>query len=78
MSPEQWQAAATEARNPLGDLRSRTLKSARYTTTLPAVPDTEAVVLQFNAVYENHPNAVETVTPILDNGVWRVSGYYVK
>jgi len=36
-------------------------------------------VIQFDAVFENKSSAVETVTPMLDpDGVWRVSGYFVR
>lgn len=76
---QQWQAAAKAAREPLGKLKSRTLKTAEYATELPGVPDGQYVVLQFETAFENKTHATETVTPMLDtDGKWRVSGYYIK
>ncbi|KPJ71393.1 hypothetical protein AMJ52_08655, partial [candidate division TA06 bacterium DG_78] len=63
----------------LGKLVSRTVKSAKYTTSLPGAPDGEYVVIQYEASFENKQSAIETVTPMKDtDGAWRVSGYYIK
>ena len=75
---EQWQQAMSAARAPLGDLRSRKLLSAVYATSLPGAPDGEYVVLQFQTRFSAKQSAIETVTPMLDGGSWRVSGYYVR
>jgi hypothetical protein len=73
-----WVQAVGAAREPLGNLVERNLLTATYSTTLPGAPDGEYVVLQFRTVFENKAQAVETVTPMLDEGRWRVSGYYVR
>jgi len=45
----------------------------------PGAPDGEYVVIQYDSSFENKTEAVETVTPMLDpDGVWRVSGYYIR
>ena len=75
---KQWSQAVTAARKPFGELKSRRLKDAKYTTSLPGAPDGEYVVLQFEAVYEHKASAIETVTPKQDSGSWRVSGYYIR
>jgi hypothetical protein len=76
---EQWQAAAQAARAPLGQLKSRGLKSATSTTTLPGAPDGQYVVFQFNASFEQKSAAVETVTAVLEpDGTWRVVGYFIR
>jgi len=76
---EQWVQAASGVRGPLGELKSRKITSRKYTEQLPGAPDGKYVVLQFDAAYENKASAVETVTPMLDDdGVWRVSGYFIK
>jgi hypothetical protein len=76
---EQWRQALNTARNPLGELKSRKLKSAEYATSLPGAPDGEYVVIQFDTSFTNKKAAVETVTPMKDDdGVWRVSGYFIK
>jgi Protein of unknown function (DUF4019) len=76
---DKWTTAASGARGPLGKLVSRKLKSAEHKTKLPGAPDGEYVVLQFDTTFEKKATAVETVTPMLDtDGVWRVSGYFVR
>ena len=77
LPPVQWGQTASAARHPLGALRSRRLKSATYATSLPGAPDGEYVVLQFESVFDHKASAVETVTPMLEDGVWRVSGYFI-
>ncbi len=48
-------------------------------TSMPGAPDGEYVIIQFESSFANKKSAVETVTPMKDeNGVWRVSGYYIK
>ena len=75
----EWERAARAARSPLGALKSRTLKSAIFTRSLPGAPDGEYVVIQFDSQFEHKASAVETVTPMRDkDGIWRVSGYYIK
>jgi len=79
ITQEKWQAAAQTARAPLGPLKSRTLKSAMSTTTLPGAPDGEYVVFQFNASFDQKAAAVETVTAIREkDGTWHVGGYFIK
>ena len=66
-------------RKPLGKLISRKVKTNVYTSSLPGAPDGDYVVIQFDTSFENKKTAVETITPMLDkDGVWRVSGYYIK
>ena len=75
----QWEAAAESARRPLGELESRELLGAQFTTALPGAPDGDYVVIQFKAKFSHKAEAIETVTPMKDPaGVWRVSGYFVR
>jgi hypothetical protein len=72
-------SALTGARQPLGKLVSRKLKSATYTKTAPGAPDGEYVVIQYETSFADKASAVETITPMLDkDGQWRVSGYFIK
>jgi hypothetical protein len=76
---DQWEQAVKAARQPLGKLISRKVKSATYTSSLPGAPDGQYVVIQFNTSFENKKSGIETVTPMIDkDGKWRVSGYYIK
>ena len=79
ITKEQWEQTVRGVRGPLGETVSRTVKSMQYTTTLPGAPDGEYVVIQFDSSFTNKKTAVETITPMLDkDGMWRVSGYYIK
>ena len=79
VTQDQWEQAVQAVREPLGKLISRKVKSATYTTSLPGAPDGQYIVIQFNTSFENKKSGMETVTPMLDkDGVWRVSGYYIK
>jgi hypothetical protein len=78
VSAADWAATAGAVRRPLGKLISREVRSATLTNTLPGAPDGEYVVIQYDAVFENKQAAVETVTPMQEDGAWRVSGYYIR
>lgn len=76
---EQWLTQVAGVRGPLGSVLSREVASAEYTTQLPGAPDGEYVVIQFRTKFQNKATAIETVTPMRDpDGVYRVSGYYVR
>jgi len=79
VTKEQWAQAARGVREPLGKLVSRKVKSREYAESIPGAPDGKYVVIQFATAFQNKASAVETVTPMLDpDGVWRVSGYFVR
>lgn len=79
VSKQDWEKALTATRTPLGALKSRTLKTVRFTTSLPGVPDGEYVVLQYQTQFANKAEAVETITPSHEaDGSWKVSGYFIK
>jgi hypothetical protein len=75
----QWEAAVAKARAPLGKVVTRKLLSSELTTKLPGAPPGEYVVIQYDTDFENRRGMTETVTPMKDpDGIWRVSGYYIK
>lgn len=78
LTPAQWEDAASDARKPLGALRTRKVKAVQYATSLPGAPDGEYVVLQFDSSFENKMAGIETVTAVLEGGVWRIVGYFVR
>jgi hypothetical protein len=76
---KQWVQSMKGARQPLGKMISRRLKSAICTTSLPGAPDGQYVVIQYATSFENKASAVETVTPMRGpDKQWRVSGYFIK
>lgn len=79
ISLEQWKASLKAVQENLGKVISRSLKTKQYAEELSGAPDGEYVVIQFETVFENKRNGIETVTPMKDkDGEWRVSGYFVK
>jgi len=79
VTKEQWEGMAKTVRQPLGKVISREVMSKTPTQTVPGGPDGEYVIIQFKTSFKNKNDAIETVTPMLDeDGVWRVSGYYIK
>jgi hypothetical protein len=74
-----WINALESIRSPLGAAKSRTLKAASFTRTLPGAPDGEYVVIQYVTQFERKADALETVTPLREkDGAWKVSGYFIK
>jgi hypothetical protein len=75
----QWVQQLGGARDPLGKVLKRELKSNAYKTSLPGAPDGEYVVVQFETSFANKKAALEIVTPMLEeDGGWRVSGYFIR
>jgi uncharacterized protein DUF4019 len=76
---EQWVAALTKSRTPLGRVQARTLQAARYQTDLPGAPSGEYVQIQYDTTFLGGGESTETITPMKDaDGVWRVSGYFIR
>ncbi len=79
ISRERWEAALSEVRRPLGPVKSRSLASATFTTSLPSAPAGQYVVVQFKTSFAEGPERTETVTPMRDpDGKWRVAGYFIR
>lgn len=79
VSKEQWVAAITDLQSRVGKLKSRKLRAAQATKSLPGAPDGDYVVLIYDSSYENLPEAVDTLVAAKDkDGSWRVSGYSVR
>jgi Protein of unknown function (DUF4019) len=79
VTKEQWSSTIRAARDPLGNVQSRKLKSATYSKTLPGAPDGEYVIIKYDSSFEHKASAVETITSKLDkDGKWRVSGYFIN
>ncbi len=78
VTKEQWEETVKKVRDQTGKLKSRELKSAQYSETLPNAPSGKYVVFQYGATFDSGP-AVETVAATQEkDGVWKVAGYFVK
>jgi Protein of unknown function (DUF4019) len=78
LTVEKWTASVGAVMKPLGKMKTRENISAKYTTTVPGAPDGEYVIMQFKTSFENKKEAIETVSVVKENGVWKVVGYYIK
>jgi len=77
VSADQWASQIQQAHSQLGAMQERSLIAARYTTSLPNVPEGEYVVAQYRAQYGNQ-TVIETATLTKDGDAWRVAGYFVR
>lgn len=76
---DQWVDTIRFARAPFGRVRRRAILKTVCETELPGAPDGKYVVIRYRTSFEHKEDAVETVTPTLDqDGSWRVSGYYIR
>ncbi len=73
-----WKKSVDATLSPLGKVVSRQVIAQHYLTQIPGGPDGEYVIVQFNTVFENKKEAMESITPLVENGEWKVSGYFVK
>jgi len=73
-----WDGQLSKIRGGLGKLKSRELLFASRGEKLPATPKGEYFVLKFRSVYEKGGLRVETAVVSLENGEWKVSGYFIK
>ncbi len=66
------------ARRDFGTVQSRRRVSLIRETSMPGAPSGDLAILTFQTSFENRPQITETITPHLEEGTWRVSGYYVN
>ena len=75
----QWEIALQTSRLPLGSVKSRTVKAASYSRTLPFAPDGDYVLMEYETRFEYKPLAIETLTTMKDrDNTWKVAGYFIK
>jgi hypothetical protein len=79
ITQKQWAGMVEGVRTPLGPLASdRSLISITFRKSLPGVPDGNYAVIQFRSAFKNKAQAVETVSLMLEDGKWKVAGYFIK
>ncbi|MCW4152169.1 DUF4019 domain-containing protein [Vreelandella janggokensis] len=65
-------------RRDFGEVASRKRVRTSHQTSMPGAPSGDYIVFTFQTGFENSGRRLETVTPHLENGTWRVSSYYVE
>jgi para-nitrobenzyl esterase len=78
ISAAGWASASQHAREPLGALSSRSLKSVIKTSSLPGAPDGQYEILQFQASFAQKSDATETVVLAHEPSGWKVDGYFIR
>jgi hypothetical protein len=78
LAQAQWVTQAKAAREPLGAIASRVKPSVRFAASLPGAPDGQYAVLEFHSKFEHKRDAVETVTMMIDDGSWKLAGYFIN
>ena len=78
LSPTMLQRVVTLARNDLGSVESRRRICMSQYTSMPGAPRNDYKEFAFKTQFTNNQRVVEVVTPHLEEGTWRVSGYYVQ
>jgi hypothetical protein len=79
VTQEQWVGMVKGVRAPLGPLSSnRRVLKVTFRNSLPGVPDGNYAIVQFKSAFQNKAAAIETVSLMLENGKWKVAGYFIK
>lgn len=79
LTAAQWRQAVQGARTPMGAVQHRREKATSFTRSLPGAPEGQYAVVQFDTDFINKTKVVETLTLVLEaDGVWRVTGYFVR
>ncbi|WP_404377447.1 DUF4019 domain-containing protein [Vreelandella aquamarina] len=78
LSPSMLQRVVSLARGDVGSVASRRrIRMSQY-TSMPGAPRNDYKEFAFQTRFSDNQRVVEVVTPHLEEGIWRVSGYYVQ
>lgn len=74
----KWIEMVGSVRKPLDPLEKRTLGTVNQTKSLPGVPDGDYAVVQFRTSFRNKADASERVVLAMEDGQYRVVGYFLN
>lgn len=78
LTQEQWVKTVQTVREPLGSFVSRANIGSQQAKSLPGAPDGEYSILRYRTVFSNKASSIETVVLALENGQWRIVGYFIR
>lgn len=78
VSAEDWTAQVRPIREPLGKVKSRTLKDTQALSELPGAPKGDYRILSFATDFEAMTSAIETVVLAKTDEEWAVVGYFIR
>lgn len=79
VTKERWTQTLAGVRPPLGQVVSRRLISRQPSEKLAGAPDGKYMIIRYETAFAKNASAIESLTAMVDpDGVWRVSGYYIR
>ena len=78
VTEKDWVEKLTKARALSGTLLERQEKDSSYSTTAVDSPEGEYISLVFDSRYQKAESVAEYITVMLDEGHWKVAGYFIQ
>jgi hypothetical protein len=78
VAKKDWIEKLDEARNHSGGLVQRVQKSASYATQVKDSPEGEYIMLIYDSNFQAAEDVSEYVTVMLEEGEWKVAGYFMQ
>lgn len=78
VNKQEWIEKLTRARTLSGTLIERSEEDVSYSTTAKDSPDGEYISLTFASKYQRAESVTEFVTVMLEDGQWKVAGYFIQ
>ena len=75
---EAWVTAVISARSSFEPFGEREQIASRKMTNPENAPPGEYALMQFRTQVSGERTVIETVVPMKEDGVWKVSGYFVR
>jgi hypothetical protein len=78
VNKQEWIEKLTRTRTLSGALVERSEEDVSYSTTAKDSPDGEYISLTFASKYQRAESVTEFVTVMLEDGHWKVAGYFIQ
>ena len=75
---QQWVESLPTNRAGFGAAKGRKVEFVGYKSSIPGAPDGQYVTVRFRTAFETKENAEEQVTLVLEDSVWRPTGYFIR
>jgi hypothetical protein len=78
VTKESWKEQVSAVRGQTGKLKSRKLKSAQHSESVPNAPAGKYEILQYDSSFNAGPASETVVLTQQRDGSWKVAGYWVR
>lgn len=78
LSPSMLERIISAARRDFGAVEARRRTRVITQTSMPGAPKNDYKKFIYQTRFANKSDITETITPHFEDGVWKVSGYYVN